>query len=246
MPTGSRLVEFFAGSCAVWLNASFIRTLAADVSKDVVALYQNLQSRDESFIQRCRSFFTPENNTRENFPRLRGRFNASVEPAERGALPLHLNGYAYNGLVRCNAKGQYNVPFGSYAKPYFPLEELREFRRRARLTDTVFVCQDFRAAFAQLRPGDAVYRDPPYAPFLKPPISRPTRAEAQPSGAAGTGGAGATGRGQRRPGSAQQPQYAEHPRLYASAAIQAFTVRRTISDDSRRRVTAPKLLAAYF
>lgn len=165
LPAGTRLVEPFVGSGAVWLNAPHPRTLAADVNPDLVGLFQVLAGEGEDFIARCRPLFTPQNNTREAFYALRTRFNAASDPAGRAALLLYLNRHAYNGLVRYNATGGYNVPFGRYKAPYFPERELRAFARRARTGVSEFAALDFRETFGRLRPGDVVYADPPYAPL---------------------------------------------------------------------------------
>lgn len=163
LPAGTRLVEPFVGSGAVWLNAPHPHILAADVNPDLVALYRVVEGEGEAFLARCRPLFTPETNTPEAFYALRARFNAASEPGERAALLLYLNRHAYNGLVRYNAAGAYNVPFGRYRAPYFPERELRSFALRARKAE--FAASDFRETFRRLRPGDVVYADPPYAPL---------------------------------------------------------------------------------
>lgn len=163
LPAGNRLVEPFVGSGAVWLNAPYARALAADLNPDLVGLYRVVREEGESFIERCRPLFTPETNAPEAFYALRARFNAASEPGERAALLLYLNRHAYNGLVRYNRAGGYNVPFGRYRTPYFPDRELRAFVRRARAGETEFAALDFRETFQHLRPGDVVYADPPYA-----------------------------------------------------------------------------------
>ncbi len=44
---------------------------------------------------------------------------------------LYLNRHCYNGLCRYNSKGEYNVPFWSLQKPYFPEDELIWFSEKA-------------------------------------------------------------------------------------------------------------------
>lgn len=165
LPAGTRLVEPFVGSGAVWLNAPYPLALEADINPDLAVLYGVVREEGEAFIERCRPLFTPKTNTAAAFYEFRARFNAASAPAERAALLLYLNRHAYNGLVRYNAAGGYNVPFGRYKAPYFPEQEMRAFVRRARAGRTEFVTLDFRDVFRRLRPGDVVYADPPYTPL---------------------------------------------------------------------------------
>ncbi|GHU06544.1 site-specific DNA-methyltransferase (adenine-specific) [Alphaproteobacteria bacterium] len=246
LPSGARLVEPFAGSCAVYLNAPFAEALVCDLNSDLISLYQHLQQEGEAFIQYCASFFIPQNNRREVYLELRARFNASTEARERAALLLYVNRHAFNGLIRYNSKGGFNVPFGRYAKPYFPREELRLFQRKAQSTETVFLAEDFRAVFAALQPGDVVYCDPPYAP-LSPSASF-------------TSYAGNVFDTQDQQDLAQLAQDAwrkgipvilsnhDTPltrRLYSTAIIKRFEVQRFISRNGDNRELAPELLAVY-
>lgn len=164
IPAGARLVEPFVGSGAVFLNAGFASYLLCDLNADLIGLYRTLRRDGERFIAEARALFTPGNNTQEAFLRLRETFNASSDAEERSVLFLYLNRHSYNGLVRYNSKGIYNVPFGKYKAPYFPERELTAFLDKLRGCDVVFAVQDFRSTFAALRPGDVVYCDPPYAP----------------------------------------------------------------------------------
>ncbi|MEI3478298.1 MAG: DNA adenine methylase [Bilophila sp.] len=66
---------------------------------NLIGLYETLRREGERFIERFRALFTPENNTREAFLRLRAAFNASTDAEERAVLFLYLNRHAYNGLV---------------------------------------------------------------------------------------------------------------------------------------------------
>lgn len=163
LPAGNRLIEPFAGSGAVFLNTDYERYLINDINPDLIALFQTLQERGEEFIQYAARYFTPKNNTAEAYYRLRERFNTTRDVARKSALFLYLNRHGYNGLCRYNASHRFNVPFGRYARPYFPAAEMRAFHAKARRAK--FVCVDFRKAMAGARRGNVVYADPPYVPL---------------------------------------------------------------------------------
>jgi DNA adenine methylase len=246
LPTGARFVEVFAGSCAVYLNVDFPRALICDLNSDLIHLYRQLQQEGENFIAYCAAFFTPENNTRPAYLALRDKLNASSDPRERAALLLYVNRHAVNGLIRYNSGGGFNVPFGKYKKPYFPLQELRAFSRKMQATATECIAADFRSVFARLKPGDVVYCDPPYVPLSQT--------------AHFTAYAGSTFHAQDQKDLATLAKAAwekgihvvvsnhdtEMTRsLYASATLKHFAVQRFISCDGANRGAAPELLAVY-
>jgi DNA adenine methylase len=66
-------------------------------------------------------------------------------------------------LCRYNLRGEFNVPFGRYSKPYFPEEELHNFAERAQ--NATFICQSYDVSMTGVAPGSVVYCDPPYAPL---------------------------------------------------------------------------------
>jgi DNA adenine methylase len=163
LPPGKRLIEPFVGSGAVFLNADYSCYHLADANPDLINLYQQLQRGGETFIDHCRSYFTPANNTPDAFYTLRQQFNETSDAVEKGALFLYLNKHCYNGLCRYNAKGGFNVPFGRYTKPYFPEAEMRFFAQRA--AAATFVTANFVTTMELAEPGDVVYCDPPYVPL---------------------------------------------------------------------------------
>ena len=163
LPAGKRLIEPFAGSAAVFLNTNYERYLINDINPDLICLYQTLQQDGESFIRYAQKLFIPRNNSEAAYYRLRDRFNATGDIAEKSALFVYLNRHGYNGLCRYNASHDFNVPFGRYSKPYFPLKELRFFHHKARRAE--FICGDFRRAMSRARRGHVVYADPPYVPL---------------------------------------------------------------------------------
>ncbi|WP_281759161.1 Dam family site-specific DNA-(adenine-N6)-methyltransferase [Alicyclobacillus hesperidum] len=163
LPPGARLIEPFVGSGAVFLNTDYEEYLISDINQDLIGLYQTLQRHGDDFIAYCKEQFVPENNTAERYYELRAEFNASSDPWRKSALFVYLNRHGYNGLCRYNANGEFNVPFGKYARPYFPEDEMRYFARKAQRAE--FLCEDFRAVMRAAQPGDVIYCDPPYVPL---------------------------------------------------------------------------------
>lgn len=167
---GERLVEPFVGSGAVFLNTDYPRYLLADVNPDLIHCYAQLQVQADELIETTRALFIDKGNTRETFDRLRARFNQLPRTGLRGAVALekaalfiYLNRHCFNGLCRYNKAGGFNVPFGRYAKPYFPEAEMRAFAHKLRRAEVA--CIDFRECFRLIQPGDVVYCDPPYVPL---------------------------------------------------------------------------------
>jgi DNA adenine methylase len=104
----------------------------------------------------------PMRNDEKLFYRHRARFNellrsGGAESREAAGLFYYLNRTGYNGLCRFNKSGEFNVPFGQYAKiPY-----VRDFAEYAPLLQAwTFSTADVEEV--PLEPGDFVYADPPY------------------------------------------------------------------------------------
>ena len=55
------------------------------------------------------------------------------------------------------------MPFGKYARPHFPSEEMRQFVEKSKRA--IFWTADFRRAMPRSLAGDVVYADPPYVPL---------------------------------------------------------------------------------
>ncbi|MFQ6371951.1 Dam family site-specific DNA-(adenine-N6)-methyltransferase [Shewanella sp. YIC-542] len=163
LPQGQRLVEPFVGAGSVFLNTHYASYLLCDINQDLIDLYQIIQREPQRYIGAVGELFVPEMNDRDAFYRVRDRFNRSRCAFDRAVSFLYLNRHGFNGLCRYNRRGAFNVPFGSYKKPYFPEREILAFAAKADKAE--FVCMGYEQAFAQLQSGDVVYCDPPYAPL---------------------------------------------------------------------------------
>lgn len=161
LPAGDRLVEPFAGSCAVMMNTDYPEYLVADINPDLINLYQQVKEHARPFIVLAASLFN-QNTSEESYYRLRDEFNnsASMPLLERAAHFLYLNRHGYRGICRYNRRGGFNVPYGNYDKPYFPLAEIEAFAVKAQRA--TFICAGYQETLTMIKGGDVVYCDPPY------------------------------------------------------------------------------------
>lgn len=165
LPEGPELVEPFVGAGSVFLNTDYSSYVLNDINADLIQLYQIVQHKVDAFVADASSLFCVSANQRSSYLDFRQQFNASADPYQRAILFLYLNRHGYNGLCRYNLSGKFNVPFGSYKKPYFPEAELYFFAEKAQIAR--FSCNSYQQVFADLTPGAVVYCDPPYVPLSK-------------------------------------------------------------------------------
>lgn len=151
------------GAGSVFLNTDYDAYILADINSDLINLYNIVKLRTDDFVRDAHTLFADEFNNSDQFYLLREEFNTSTEPYRRALLFLYLNRHCYNGLCRYNLRGEFNVPFGRYKKPYFPEEELYWFAEKSR--NATFVCEHYRDTMAKAAAGAVVYCDPPYAPL---------------------------------------------------------------------------------
>ncbi|OKP03909.1 DNA adenine methylase [Xenorhabdus eapokensis] len=163
LPAGKRLVEPFAGSCAVMMNTDYEAYLVADVNADLIDMYQGIKADCDQFTRAAAIWFSTARN-KEGYSELRRVFNRKQHFAEdklaRGSLFLTLNRHCFNGLCRYNGRGEFNVPFGKHTNPYFPATEIWAFADKAEQASIVHL--EWQDTLTLVEPGDVVYCDPPY------------------------------------------------------------------------------------
>lgn len=245
LPKGGRLVEPFAGSCAISLASNFESYLIADANADLIDMYQFIKLDSEAFIREAERLFDPTNNNADTFYKLRTEFNGSATSVRKSAIFIYLNRHCFNGLCRYNASGGFNVPFGKYSGPTCPSEDIARFADFARRCE--FHHQSFEKTFAMTKSGDVIYCDPPYIPLSATsnftsyakegfgPEMQQLLADLA-SKAASVG----------KPTLVSNHHTPWALEIYANAAhIEAFEVQRLISSKASTRGMAPELLAIY-
>lgn len=95
---------------------------------------------------------------------VRDRFNRDHEPLDF----LFLNRSCFNGLMRFNREGRFNVPFGHkpnrFARAYVTkiVNQIERFRTIVTSSEWRIECQDFFKTIAEADRKDFIYCDPPY------------------------------------------------------------------------------------
>lgn len=101
-----------------------------------------------------------ENKNEALYYRIRDMFNGKI-PKEylESVIYYFINKTAYSGMIRYNASGDYNVPFGRYANfnTNIITKEHSELLKKADI-----LCGDYTVAFNMATSKDFMFLDPPY------------------------------------------------------------------------------------
>lgn len=153
-----RLVEPFSGAMAISLGIAPKKARLNDLNPHVINFYQSIKN---GF-----SIEMPMKNDEEFYYARRNQFNSLIcngdHTSSLGAsLFYYLNRTCFNGLVRFNASGLFNVPFGRYKTINYQrnFTEVRKIIRNWKFTS-----EDFTKV--RINKTDFLYVDPPYdTPF---------------------------------------------------------------------------------
>jgi DNA adenine methylase len=163
-----RWIEPFCGSGVVAFNIKPTRALLTDTNTHIINLYrsiqngsitpsvviQHLQAEGERLLQEGERYYYE----------VRSRFNESHQPLDF----LFLNRSCFNGVMRFNKRGKFNVPF--CRKPQrFAQAYITKIANQVRAVTEVlygrqwdFEVADFKLALSEVQEKDVVYADPPY------------------------------------------------------------------------------------
>lgn len=159
-----RYVEPFVGGGAFFFSLAPREACIADTNAELILTYQVIRNDLDALIaelgrhryEREYYYEVRDWDRRSDFP--------DLSPAARAARFIFLNKTCFNGLYRVNSKGHFNVPFGSYSNPRILDRENLQLCSAA-LHATEIVHADYTSIEENLREGDFVYFDPPYAPL---------------------------------------------------------------------------------
>ena len=163
-----RWIEPFLGSAVVALNIAPPRALLADTNEHMIALYRGIQDGSinghvmRDYLQREGTALLDKGEA--HYYAIRNRFNEYGDPFDF----VFLSRSCFNGMMRFNKKGGFNVPFCRKPERFRPalvtkiVNQVEWARRAMEGKDWTFAVQDWRETIEGAHPGDMIYCDPPY------------------------------------------------------------------------------------
>lgn len=161
-------IEPFMGTGVVGFNIAPKHALMCDANPHLVNFYNAIKYRVvtpevvRKFLNKEGSLLLEKGD--EHYYEIRKRFNEKHQPLDF----LFINRAGFNGMVRFNQKGSFNIPFckksNRFAQAYVTkiVNQVRHVAELLKLKDFTFRCQPFEKTVQQAKEGDIVYCDPPY------------------------------------------------------------------------------------
>lgn len=151
--------EPFMGSAAVFFEHLPSRAVLSDANGELVICFQQVAKDPYSIMD----LLDRMPNTPEYFAEVRRQRVEDLTDQQRAARVIYLNKTSFRGLWRVNRRGEYNVPYGAYDRPYYNRTTMVAASQALALAEIRVA--DFTKAMDEARPGDWVYLDPPYIPL---------------------------------------------------------------------------------
>ena len=164
----SRWVEPFCGSCVTAFNIQPRKALLCDSNIHIIRFYEDIQSRKltpasvREFLEEHGGKLREQGE--DYYYVMREQFNTFPD----SLAFLFLNRSCFNGVMRFNRHGKFNVPYchkpERFSAAYVTkiVNQVRRIQEVITQSDWIFRAIDFRETLATLEEGDFVYADPPY------------------------------------------------------------------------------------
>jgi len=163
-----RWIEPFLGSGVVALNILPENAVLSDSNKYIIKLYNDLQ-HNKLNVEIIKETLENHNTKLSNYGseyyyEIRNRFNEKPNSTDF----LFLNRSCFNGLMRFNKSGQFNVPFGHkcnrFRKAYITkiINQVKWISEVLLKRNWILKCQNWEDTLSDIQTSDFVYLDPPY------------------------------------------------------------------------------------
>lgn len=163
-----RWIEPFLGSGAVLFNLQPDAAFVSDTNQHVIKVYQRIQSGELSanllkiFLEQEGAKLEAQGET--YYYQVRDRFNQTSSSFDF----LFLNRACFNGVIRFNSQGRFNVPFckkiDRFRQAYVTkiCNQVDWVAQVMKGKNWTFEVQAWETTLAATKPEDFVYLDPPY------------------------------------------------------------------------------------
>ena len=161
-------IEPFVGKGSVTFNLAPARALLFDKNQHIISFYQGIQRGiiTPGIVQQFLEYHGArlEQGGVSYYKEMRDRFNDNADPL----YFLFLNRSDFNGMIRFNRQGKFNVPFcqkpNRFSKAYITkiCNQVAAVGSIMEGRDWSFCCGSWKDAFAHAEENDYIYLDPPY------------------------------------------------------------------------------------
>ena len=161
-------IEPFLGSGVVLFNIQPERALVSDTNKHIINLYNAIKDKKinsvivKEFLNEMN--FELQKGGQEFYNSIRDRFNKHFDILDF----LFLNRSCFNGMMRFNSRGLFNVPFGHkpqrFRQSYITkiINQINWIYEVMKDKDWEFKISDWKKILEIAKENDFVYLDPPY------------------------------------------------------------------------------------
>ena len=161
-------IEPFVGTGVVAFNIQPERAILNDKNQYIISFYQKIQNGEinssivRDFLEYHGSILSEKGN--EYYIKMRNDFNSNGDPL----YFLFLNRADFNGMIRFNRKGLFNVPFckkpNRFSKAYITkiCNQVENISQIISGKDWKFTCRPWQEIFNIATKDDYIYLDPPY------------------------------------------------------------------------------------
>lgn len=161
-------IEPFMGTGAVAFNVAPRRAILCDTNPHLVNFYSGIASGEitpgvvKDYLTREGEILLSKGEDHYYF--VRDRFNSEHSPLDF----LFVNRAGFNGMIRFNRKGGFNIPFcrkpQRFAQAYITkiTNQVGWASKLIKAKEFTFKCQDFNKTIEEASSTDIIYCDPPY------------------------------------------------------------------------------------
>ncbi len=161
-------IEPFVGTGVVLFNIAPQKAICSDRNKHIINFYKGIQSKKitaksvREYLEYHGAILAERGE--EYYKEMRASFNENGDPMAF----LFLNRSDFNGMIRFNKKGGFNVPFCKkperFSKSYITkiCNQVQAVADVMEGKDWTFLHCDWRDTMKKANKGDFIYLDPPY------------------------------------------------------------------------------------
>lgn len=161
-------IEPFMGTGVVALNVAPHSAILCDTNPHLINFYSGIAS-GKITPEIVKEYLTREGKVllekgEEHYYFIRERFNSEHSPLDF----LFVNRAGFNGMIRFNKKGGFNIPFCKkpqrFAQAYVTkiTNQIEWASKIIKAKSFIFKCQDFTQTISNASSSDIIYCDPPY------------------------------------------------------------------------------------